>query len=82
MRHTIEPAKGGEEVKMLKKHVIGDLVKTDIMGMHGYSSREIFGMSDHQLTALYNEIFEPIDIGDLYTISEDEYEDNALEEAS
>lgn len=63
-------------MQMKIKHVQDDLLRADVMYYHGYSSREIWYMSTHQLMALYNVIFEPIDVGDIYTLAEDVYEED------
>ena len=62
-------------MQMKRKHIYEDLLISNIMAIHGYSSLEIRRMSEHQALTLYNEIFAPIDKGDTYTI-----EDNTEEE--
>lgn len=57
-------------MQMKRKHIYEDLLRSDIMSIHGYSSMEIRRMPEHQLLTLYNEIFATIDVGDTYTIED------------
>lgn len=53
-----------------RQEAIDALLETEAMRMHGFSTREIRTMETGALCRLINEIFEPIDIEDPYTVGE------------
>ena len=49
-------------------HAIEDLLREEVMDLHGHTEDEIMGMRLIELENLYNQIFEPIDRGDRFLI--------------
>jgi len=57
-------------MKLSRQEAMDALLETESMRMHGFSTKEIRTMNTGELCRLINEIFEPIDIEDPYTVGE------------
>lgn len=57
-------------MKLSRQEAIDALLETDSMRMHGFGTKEIRTMTTGDLCKLINEIFEPIDIEDPYSVGE------------
>jgi hypothetical protein len=55
-------------MRLSRQEAIESLLETESMVMHGYSTKVIRMLPDADLCKLINEIFEPIDLEDPYTV--------------
>lgn len=57
-------------MRLTRQEAIDALLETESMVRHGYSTFDVRHMPTDKLCVLLNDIFEPIDIEDPYTVGE------------
>ena len=57
-------------MRLTRQEAVDALLETESMVRHGYSTVEIRQMAPDKLCRLINDIFEPIDLEDPYTVND------------